>query len=55
MNRLPSACVGDLVMASVQKGKPELRKKVHPAVVVRQRSRAEERRESSFTSKITLA
>ena len=24
-------------MASVQKGKPELRKKVHPAVVVRQR------------------
>ena len=37
MNRLPSACVGDLVMASVQKGKPELRKKVHPAVVVRQR------------------
>ena len=37
LNRLPSACVGDLVMASVQKGKPELRKKVHPAVVVRQR------------------
>lgn len=28
---------GDLVMATVKKGKPELRKKVHPAVVVRQR------------------
>jgi large subunit ribosomal protein L23e len=25
------------VLASVKKGKPELRKKVHPAVVVRQR------------------
>jgi large subunit ribosomal protein L23e len=35
--RLPSACPGDLVMASCKKGKPELRKKVHPAVVVRQR------------------
>ncbi len=37
LNRLPSASVGDLVMASCKKGKPELRKKVHPAVVVRQR------------------
>merc|ERR1711998_552410 len=36
-NRLPSATVGDLVMASCKKGKPELRKKVHPAVIVRQR------------------
>lgn len=36
-NRLPAATVGDLVMASCKKGKPELRKKVHPAVVVRQR------------------
>lgn len=27
MNRLPSACVGDFVLASVKKGKPELRKK----------------------------
>lgn len=36
-NRLPSAAVGDLVMASCKKGKPELRKKVHPAVIVRQR------------------
>ena len=37
MNRLPSACSGDMVMATVKKGKPDLRKKVHPAVVVRQR------------------
>ena len=48
MNRLPAAgthpiiCrliigVGDMVMATVKKGKPELRKKVMPAVVVRQR------------------
>jgi large subunit ribosomal protein L23e len=29
--------VGDMVMATVKKGKPELRKKVMPAVVVRQR------------------
>jgi large subunit ribosomal protein L23e len=27
LNRLPSACVGDLVLATVKKGKPELRKK----------------------------
>ena len=37
MNRLPSASVGDLVLASCKKGKPDLRKKVHPAVIVRQR------------------
>jgi len=37
LNRLPSASVGDMVMATVKKGKPELRKKVTPAVVVRQR------------------
>jgi large subunit ribosomal protein L23e len=37
LNRLPSACVGDMVMATVKKGKPDLRKKVMPAVVMRQR------------------
>mmetsp|Transcript_14098 Transcript_14098/g.19585 ORF Transcript_14098/g.19585 Transcript_14098/m.19585 type:complete len:141 (-) Transcript_14098:94-516(-) len=37
LNRLPSAGVGDMVMATVKKGKPELRKKVHPAIVIRQR------------------
>ncbi|KAF0933411.1 hypothetical protein E2562_018518 [Oryza meyeriana var. granulata] len=29
LNRLPSACVGDMVMATVKKGKPDLRKKAH--------------------------
>ncbi|KAH0657520.1 hypothetical protein KY289_026268 [Solanum tuberosum] len=28
LNRLPSACVGDMVMATMKKGKPHLRKKV---------------------------
>ena len=35
--RVPSAGVGDLVMASVKKGKIELRKTVVPAVIVRQK------------------
>ncbi|KAI9293570.1 60S ribosomal protein L23C [Neoconidiobolus thromboides FSU 785] len=37
LNRLPSAGVGDMVLATVKKGKPDLRKKVLPAVVIRQR------------------
>eukprot|EP00941_MAST-03F_sp_MAST-3F-sp1_P004689 g4689.t1 len=37
LNRLPAGGVGDMVMATVKKGKPELRKKVMPAVIVRQR------------------
>lgn len=37
LNRLPAAAVGDMVMATVKKGKPELRKKVTPAVIIRQR------------------
>eukprot|EP00217_Crustomastix_stigmatica_P011735 CAMPEP_0183792626 /NCGR_PEP_ID=MMETSP0803_2-20130417/2692_1 /TAXON_ID=195967 /ORGANISM="Crustomastix stigmata, Strain CCMP3273" /LENGTH=140 /DNA_ID=CAMNT_0026036987 /DNA_START=55 /DNA_END=477 /DNA_ORIENTATION=- len=37
LNRIPAACPGDMVMATVKKGKPDLRKKVMPAVVVRQR------------------
>eukprot|EP01026_Neomeris_dumetosa_P042162 TRINITY_DN3505_c1_g1_i2.p1 TRINITY_DN3505_c1_g1~~TRINITY_DN3505_c1_g1_i2.p1 ORF type:complete len:142 (+),score=22.78 TRINITY_DN3505_c1_g1_i2:78-503(+) len=37
LNRLPGAAPGDMVMATVKKGKPDLRKKVMPAVVVRQR------------------
>ena len=36
LNRLPAAASGDMVMATVKKGKPELRKKVTPAVVIRQ-------------------
>nr|ACD65125.1 putative 60S ribosomal protein RPL23 [Novocrania anomala] len=37
LNRMPAAASGDMVMATVKKGKPELRKKVMPAVVIRQR------------------
>jgi len=37
LNRLPSACVGDMVTATVKKGKPDLRKMVMPAIIVRQR------------------
>eukprot|EP01013_Petalomonas_cantuscygni_P015739 TRINITY_DN3262_c0_g1_i1.p2 TRINITY_DN3262_c0_g1~~TRINITY_DN3262_c0_g1_i1.p2 ORF type:complete len:154 (+),score=31.39 TRINITY_DN3262_c0_g1_i1:42-464(+) len=37
LNRLPAATVGDMVLATVKRGKPELRKKVMPCVVVRQR------------------
>lgn len=35
--RVPSAGVGDLVLASVKKGKLEMRKTVVPAIIVRQR------------------
>ncbi len=35
--RLPAAGVGDLVFVSVIKGKPDVRKQVMPAVVVRQK------------------
>ncbi|KAJ3108011.1 hypothetical protein HDU97_002591 [Phlyctochytrium planicorne] len=37
LNRLPAAAAGDMVLATVKKGKPDLRKKVMPAIVVRQR------------------
>ncbi|XP_072020585.1 large ribosomal subunit protein uL14 [Amphiura filiformis] len=37
LNRLPAAGAGDMFVATVKKGKPELRKKVVPAVVIRQR------------------
>jgi len=37
LNRLPAAASGDMFVATVKKGKPELRKKVMPAVVIRQR------------------
>ncbi|OAF66044.1 hypothetical protein A3Q56_06241 [Intoshia linei] len=37
LNRLPSSCPGDKVLVSVKKGKPDLRKKVMSAVIVRQR------------------
>eukprot|EP00341_Mesodinium_pulex_P015260 CAMPEP_0116908016 /NCGR_PEP_ID=MMETSP0467-20121206/13444_1 /TAXON_ID=283647 /ORGANISM="Mesodinium pulex, Strain SPMC105" /LENGTH=127 /DNA_ID=CAMNT_0004583133 /DNA_START=53 /DNA_END=436 /DNA_ORIENTATION=- len=37
LNKLPKAGPGSKVMASVRKGKPDLRKKVVQAVIVRQR------------------
>ena len=37
LNRLPSASEGDMVLVSYKKGKPDLRKKVLYAVIVRQR------------------
>jgi large subunit ribosomal protein L23e len=46
-NRIPSAGIGDCIITSVKKGKPELRKRVAPAVVVRQR-RAWRRKEGQF-------
>ena len=47
LNRMPKAGSGDMVMCSVKKGKPELRKKVLPCVVVRQR-KAFRRKEGVF-------
>ena len=47
LNRLPSGSVGELFLASVKRGKPELRKKVLPAVIVRQR-KAYRRREGYY-------
>merc|ERR1712063_235320 len=47
LNRLPKAGVGDMVLATVKKGKPELRKKVTSAVVVRQR-KSWRRRDGTF-------
>lgn len=44
--RYPAAAVGDLVMASVKRGKPEMRKQVVYAVIVRQ---AKEYRRSDGT------
>jgi large subunit ribosomal protein L14 len=35
--RYPSAGIGDLVMAAVQKGKLDMRKQVVPAIIVRQK------------------
>ena len=47
LNRMPTGSVGDMFLASVKKGKPELRKKVLMAVIVRQR-KAFRRREGYF-------
>jgi len=47
LNRLPAGSVGELFLASVKRGKPELRKKVLSAVIIRQR-KAYRRREGFF-------
>merc|ERR1712238_598861 len=47
LNRMPAGSVGDMFLASVKKGKPELRKKVLQAVIIRQR-KAYRRREGYF-------
>ena len=47
LNRYPAGSVGDMFLASVKKGKPELRKKVLQAVIIRQR-KAIRRREGHF-------
>merc|ERR1712228_244431 len=47
LNRMPAGSVGDMFLASVKKGKPELRKKVLQAVIVRQR-KPYRRREGYF-------
>merc|ERR1719265_1764199 len=37
LNRLPAGAPGDMVMATVKKGTPDLRKKLTSAVIIRQR------------------
>jgi large subunit ribosomal protein L14 len=37
LNRYPSAGVGDMIIASVKKGKPEMKRQVVIAVIIRQR------------------
>lgn len=47
LNKLPSGSLGDMVLVSVKKGNQKLRKKVMPAIIVRQR-RAWRRKEGVF-------
>jgi large subunit ribosomal protein L14 len=37
LKRMPAACVGDMIIISVSKGSPDLRKNIFPAILVRQR------------------
>jgi large subunit ribosomal protein L14 len=37
LRRIPAAAVGDVIIASVRKGTPDMRKKIFRAVIVRQR------------------
>ena len=47
LRRLPSAAVGDMVIVSVKKGAPNLRKQVMPAVIIRQK-KAYRRRDGTW-------
>ena len=47
LNRFPRGSVGDMFLCSVRRGKPDLRKKVLPAVFIRQR-KAFRRREGYY-------
>ncbi|MEA2071524.1 MAG: 50S ribosomal protein L14 [Asgard group archaeon] len=37
LNRYPNASVGDMVVVSVKKGTPQMRRQILPAIVIRQR------------------
>ena len=37
LNRYPKAAVGDMVVVTIKKGRPEMRKKIMKAVIVRQK------------------
>jgi large subunit ribosomal protein L14 len=37
LKRMPAACVGDMIISSIKKGKPEMRRQVMPAIIIRQR------------------
>jgi large subunit ribosomal protein L23e len=37
LNRLPSGAIGDVLLASVRKGKPDMRKKLFQVVIIRQK------------------
>ncbi len=37
LRRVPSACVGDMIVVSVTKGSPDLKRQIFPAVIVRMR------------------
>ncbi|KAI5184632.1 large subunit ribosomal protein L23e [Nematocida homosporus] len=49
LSRLPFASPGDILITSVKKGKPDMRKKVVPAVLIRQR-KSWRRKEGLFIS-----
>jgi len=37
LRRIPQACIGDMVSVTVKEGRPELRRQILPAVVIRQK------------------